>query len=262
MTPTVASAAAISNPPLVPMDRFTRPDGRPQRVMPLMRRIEVVHLSTSQQLCDFTRIVPAMPVFEDAFAAFARNTLIQTERGHVSVEDIWPGDRVRTVEHGFQTLLWRGMTLLVPQANGQDPTMGRLTRIASDALGIARPMSDLLLGPRARLAHAAPGVKQLTGQDRAFVPARDFTDGINVMELTPPAPVQVYHLGFAGHERLLAGGVEVESFHPGPAHALGLRGELLALYLSCFPHMADLEAFGPMALPRLRMADLDLISAA
>ena len=262
MTPAAASAAAISNPPPVLLDRFTRPDGRPQRVMPLMRRIEVVHLSPSQQMCDFTRIVPAMPAFEDAFAAFARNTLIQTERGYLSVEDIWPGDRIRTVEHGFQTVLWRGMTLLVPQANGQDPAMGRLTRIASDALGIARPMSDLLLGPRARIAHAAPGVRQLTGQDRAFVPARDFIDGINVMELAPPGPVQVYHLGFAGHERLLAGGVEVESFHPGPAHALGVRGDLLALYLSCFPHMSDLDDFGPMALPRIRMADLDLINAA
>lgn len=262
MTPTVASATAISNPPAVPTDRFTRPDGRPQRMMPLMRRIEVVHLSPSHQICDFTRIVPAMPAFEDAFAAFARNSLIQTERGHISVEDLWPGDRIRTVEHGFQPLLWRGMTLVVPQAKGQDPAMGRLTRIAADALGHARPMSDLILGPRARLSHAAPGIRQLTGQDRAFLPARDFIDGINVMELTPPAPVQVFHLGFASHERLLAGGVEVESYHPGPAHALGLRGDLLALYLSCFPHMADMDAFGPMALPRLRMADIDLISAA
>ena len=262
MTPTVASAAAVSNPPPVPMDRFTRPDGRPQRVMPLMRRIEVVHLSSSQDVSEFTRIVPATPAFEDAFAAFARNTLIQTERGHVSVEDLWPGDRVRTVDSGFQPLLWRGMTLLVPQANGQDPTMGKLTRVAADALGIARPMSDLILGPRARLAHAAPGIRQLTGQDRAFVPVRDFIDGINVMELTPPAPVQVFHLGFAGHERLLASGVEVESFHPGPAHALGIRGDLMALYLSCFPHMADFEAFGTVALPRLRLNDLDLFNAA
>lgn len=262
MTPSVANSAAIKTLPLVHPDRFTRPDGRPQRMMPLMRRIEVVHLSATQQICDFIRIVPAMPEFEDAFAAFARNTLIQTERGHVSVEDLWPGDMVRTVDHGFQPLLWRGMTLLVPQANGQDPSMGKLTRIAADALGIARPMSDLVLGPRARLAHAAPGIRQLTGQDRAFMPARDFIDGINVLELTPPAPVQVFHLGFASHVRLLAGGVEVESFHPGPAHALGLRGDLLALYMSCFPHMRDMDAFGPMAMPRIRMADLDLISAA
>lgn len=227
-----------------------------------MRRIEVAHLSPTLHVQTVTRIVPAIAAFEDAFAAFARNSLIQTDRGHLSVEDIWPGDRVRTVDDGFQTLLWRGATLLVPQAAGQDPAMGRLTRIAADALGIARPMSDLLLGPRARLAHRAPGMRKLTGQDCALIPVRDFIDGINVLEVTPPAPVQMFHLGFAGHHRLLAGGVEVESFHPGPAHALGLRGELLSLYLSCFPHMPDMEAFGPQTLPRLNLNDLDLFSAA
>ena len=265
MTTTSSLAAGLAAGPKYPpvqLDRFTRPDGRPQRVMPLMRKIEVVHLSPSQEIRDFTRIVPAIAAFEDAFSAFARNTLIQTDRGHISVEDLWPGDMVRTVDHGFQPLLWRGMTLLVPHANGQDPSMGRLTRIAADSLGIARPMSDLILGPRARLSHRAPGVRQLTGQDRAFVPARDFIDGINVMEITPPGPVQVFHLGFAGHQRLLASGVEVESFHPGPTHGLGLRGDLLSLYLSCFPHMSDMAAFGPTALPRLRLNDLELFNAA
>ena len=230
--------------------------------MPLMRKIEVVHLSPTGEIREFTRLVPAIAAFEAAFAAFARNTLIQTDRGHVSAEDILPGDRVRTVDDGFQQVLWRGATLLVPQAAGQDASMGRLTRIAADALGVARPMSDLILGPRARLAHRAPGIRRLTGQDCAMVPARDFIDGINVLEITPPGPVKMFHLGFAGHHRLLAAGVEVESFHPGPTHALGLRGDLLALFLSCFPQMPDIDAFGPMALPRLRLNDLDLFSAA
>jgi len=230
--------------------------------MPLMRRVGIVHLSASHDINDFTRIVPAMPAFEAAFASFARGTLMQTERGLIAVEDLLPGDRLRTVEDGFQTLLWRGGTMIVPQGEGQDPAMRRLTRIAADALGIARPMSDLVLGPRARLSFRAPGIRKLTGQDSALIPARDFIDGINVIELTPPSPVQVFQLGFAAHYRILANGVEVESLHPGPAHALGLRGDLLDLYLSCFPHVADLAAFGPMTMPRLNKADLDLIDAA
>jgi len=36
----------------------------------------------------------------------------------------------------------------------------------------------------------------------------------------------------------------------------------MALYLSCFPHMTDLAAFGPPCLPRLRLQDLDLFNAA
>jgi hypothetical protein len=239
-----------------------RTDGRPQRATPLMRRIEVACLDRGGSVIDFSRVVPAIPVFEDAFCAFARGTLFQTQRGLVAVEDLWPGDGVRTASGGFVPLLWRGTTMIVPHAEGQDPTMGRLTRIAADALGIARPMHDLVLGPRARLAHRAPGVRPLTGQDMALVPARDFIDATQVVELVPPAPVQVFHLAFAKHARLVANGVEVESYHPGPAHAMGLRQDMVPLYLSCFPYLDNIADFGPCALPRLRMADLDLYHVA
>lgn len=239
-----------------------RTDGRPQRVMPLMRRIEVACLGPRGAVTDIARMVPATPIFEDAFCAFTRGNLFQTDRGLIAVEDLWPGDRVRTVTAGFCTLLWRGATMIVPGARDQDPAMGRLTRIAADALGIARPMHDLVLGPRARLVHRAPGIRTLTGQDMALVPARDLVDATQVVELTPPTPVQVFHLGFANHARLIANGVEVESYHPGPAHAMGLRQDLVPLFMSCFPHLEGLSDFGPQILPRLRMADLDLINVA
>ncbi len=254
------------------LDRFPRPaatpagatrsDGRPQRAMPLMRKVDVVSLGANGDINETSRLVPAIAVFEDAFSAFARGTLLQTERGLVAIEDLWPGDRVRTVGNGFQTLLWRGSTMIVPHAQGQDTTMGRLTRIAADALGIARPMHDLVLGPRARLAHRAPAIRAMTGKDIALIPARDFIDGNNVIELTPPAAVPVFHLAFAGHECIIANGVEVESYHPGPAHAMGLRQDLVDLFVSCFPHVTSVEDFGLPALPRLRLTDLDLFNVA
>lgn len=244
--------------------RFAQSDGRSQRVMPLMRKVEIVHLSPTRpnDIADFTRLVPAIPVFEDAFAAFARGTLLPTDHGEVAVEDLWPGMKIRTVEGGMQTLLWRGATVLSSHAKNQDPAMGQLTRIAADSLGIARPMPDLVLGPRARLAHRAPGIKVLTGHDCAAIPARDFIDGVNIVALTPPTSVQVYHLGLAKPHRLVANGVEVESYHPGPAHLVNLRGEMLDLFLSCFPHIRTLEDFGAPLMPRLRLNDLDLFDVA
>jgi hypothetical protein len=254
------------------MDRFprhehapsgsTRTDGRSQRTMPLMRKVEVACLGSNGNVTDAARLVPAVPVFEDAFSAFARGTLLQTDRGLVAIEDLWPGDQVRSVGNGFQTLLWRGSTMIVPHAQGQDATMGRLTRIAADALGIARPMHDLVLGPRARMAHRAPGIRAMTGKEIALIPARDFIDGNNVIELTPPTAVPVFHLAFAGHECIIANGVEMESYHPGPAHAMGLRHDLLDLFLSCFPHLNSVEDFGLPVLPRLRLTDLDLFNVA
>lgn len=261
---TTAGLAVATNKSLVSSGQFSQADGRSPRMMPLMRKVEIVHLTHphSNDIDDFSRLVPAISAFDEAFSAFARGTLLHTERGQMAVEDLLPGDRVRTVDAGFQTLLWRGTTLLSARAKGQDPTMGKLTRIAADALGIARPMPDLVLGPKARLAHRASGVKTLTGQDTALVPGRDFIDGVNVVSLTPPTTVPAFHLGFARHHLLVASGVEVESYHPGPAHLLGLRGDMLSLFLSCFPHVGGLEDFGPPAMPRLSLSDLDLFEVA
>lgn len=239
-----------------------RPGARARGGVPPLRKIEVACLDDRGDIAEFSRLVPALPAFDDAFAAIARGGLIQTDRGTISVEDLLPGDGVRTVDNGFQTLLWKGSTLIHAQAKGQDKTMRRLIRIPADALGIARPSYDLVLGPRARLVHAAPGIRMMTGADRALIPARDFIDDHGFIELAPPVPVPVYHLAFAGHERLAVNGVELESYHPGPLHALGLGQEMQELLLSLFPGRRDLAGFGPQMLPRLRRPDLDLFRVA
>ncbi len=231
-------------------------------MMPLMRRVEVACLSPSGDIIDTPRLVPAIPAFEEPFAAFTRAALVTTDRGLVAVGDLWPGDRVKTVGNGFRTLLWKGSTMLVPQAQGQDPAMGRLTRIAADALGIARPMPDLVLGPSARIAHRAAAVERLTGQPVAMIPARDFIDGCAILEIVPPSPVEMFHLGFAGHEIVVANGVEVESYHPGPVHNLGLRPDYMDLFLSCFPHLSAIGDFGLPTVARLRLADLERVRVA
>lgn len=288
-TPPAAGLAAGSQKAPVRLDRVTQngtsgegvrhappklpgtPDpaqagGRPAARLPTMRRVTIQYLppgeSDPNRSAEVTRIVPSLPAFDEAFAAFARGTLFQTERGPVAVEDLWPGDGLRTVDDGFQPLLWRGSTLIVPRVGGQTRAMGTLTRIAADALGIARPMPDLILGPAARLAHRAPGIAAMTGKPTAFIPARDFIDGDQVIELSPPAAVEVFHLALGGHARLIANGVEVESYHPGSLHATGLRRDLVPLFLSCFPHLPDLETAGPPLLQRLRLHDLDLFRVA
>lgn len=243
------------SPPVL-RGRNARDDGRPRRMTPLMRRVEVACLSPDGEITQSTRFLPAMRAFEEPFAAFTRATLVPTERGLTAVGDLWPGDRVRTVDGRFETLLWKGSTMLVPQAGRQDPAMGRLTRIAADALGVARPMHDLVLGPSARIVHRACAVGRLTGKDAALIPARDFVDGCGILEIMPPAPVEICHLGFAGHEIFTANGVEVESYHPGPLHELGLRADYLELLRSCLGHLDLSGEQEPTVWPRLRRRDL------
>jgi hypothetical protein len=237
------------------------PDPRHRRAA-LMRRVEIAALMPSGEVEEGTRLVPSLPPFEDAFAAFARGTLLAGPRRSTAVEDLWPGDEVRTADGLHVRLRWKGSTMIVPRAEGQDPAMTRLTRIAAEALGVSKPPHDLVLGPRARVVSRRAGVRLLTGREAALIPAADLVDGVTAVEVTPATPVEVFHLLFDRHERLLADGVEVESYHPGPLHALPLRGDQLGLFLSCFPHLPDLLAFGEPCLPRLRLQDLDLFDAA
>jgi len=239
---------------------------RAQRGAPLLRKVEIICLMPGGEIREVARLVPALPAFEEAFAAFARGTILPTSRGLVAVEDLWPGMEVRTATGEMRTLLWRGSTMVVPMAEGRhggpDPAMSRLTRIGADALGIARPTHDLVLGPRARVVHRGPGVRALTGSDAALVLACDLARDEAIVGIAPATPVQVFHLDFDRHERLVANGVEVESYHPGPAAAFPLGGELLALWLSCMPHRRALADFGEPALPRILGRDLDLFDAA
>ncbi|SDF10250.1 Hint domain-containing protein [Limimaricola pyoseonensis] len=240
-----------------------RPVGAPPRPRPsLMRRIEILCVCPRHpgDIIERSDTVPALPVFEDAVSAIARGALLPTDRGLVAIEDLWPGDKVKTATQGFRTLLWRGSTTIVAGVRGQAPEMGRLTRISADALGIARPMHDLLLGPAARLVRRGAAIERITGHRAAAIPAHDLLDGLGVVEVTPPSGVQVFHLGFERQQRLVVNGVEMESYHPGPAQLAQLDGETRSLFLACFPHLSRIEDFGPPALPRLRLSDLEMVA--
>jgi len=131
----------------VPTDRIaSQPDGRLPRARPLMRKYEVAHLSPSHDIEEFTRVAPAAPLFEDAFAAIGRGAIVQTEMGPVAIEDLLPGDMVKTTSNGFQRLRWRGTMTIVPGAQNKRPEMGTMTRITADAMGLGRPGPDLVLG--------------------------------------------------------------------------------------------------------------------
>ncbi|WP_368184683.1 Hint domain-containing protein [Aestuariibius sp. HNIBRBA575] len=225
-----------------------------------MRKYEVAHLANNGDIAEFSRIAPATAAFEESFAAFARGTLFQTNHGQMAIEDILPGDEIQTVDAGFQPLIWRGGMTIIPGAVGQSPDMGTLIRVSADSLGIARPMFDLILGPKARLFNGSHNAQVLSRTDGAYIPARDYIDGNNVIELAPPSPVQVFHLGFAHQHRVVANGVEVETQHPGTLHELGLRGDMLTLYMSLFPHVQQFSDFGALRYPRLRKSDLDMLN--
>lgn len=238
--------------------RFARKDGRPQRNQPLMRKYEVAHLTKDNQIEDLTILAPANPTFESCFGAIARGGVVATDQGMLAVEDLLPGDMVKTVDNGFQPLIWKGSINLVP---GQIDSGLGLLRIATDSFGAGHPMPDLVLGSYARTFHASDAIRRRLSREGAFVPVADLVDGIHVIEIRPVAAVRLYQLGFELHERVAVNGVEIETLHPGPTHQMRLPREHMNIPGTLFPHKPHLDDFGLMRFPRLNVGDLDVIRA-
>lgn len=260
-----AAVSAVSNglvpvrPKVVPQIGYPRPAVRPQRAPAKTRRYEISWLSPTGDVECATRLAPAMAQFEEAFSAFARGTVLMTDEGPVAVEDLVPGSRVMTLEGGFSRLMWVGsMTIFPPHAvDGVEPAL--MTRITADAFGLGRPTPDLILGPRARILLRDQRFTSATGIGAAYAPAASFIDGVSIIEVTPIAPIPVYHIVLENQGSVRAAGLEVESYHPGTAFSESADAQLAELFLALFPHMRSLADFGRLAHPRLSAADMDRV---
>ena len=151
-------------------------------------------------------------------------------------------------------LLWKGSITLVPGA----PTLGdepKLYRVMHDAFGLARPAQDQTFGPGARRLDRDPKIRAAMGAEMALVPLSAVADGHAVIEVTPVSPTRVYHLVCEEHETILAAGLEVETFHPGPETPISLPEEMQAVFMQFFPHLNHMSAFGRLATPRVTAED-------
>lgn len=256
---------AISLPVEQPPARVPHglPVPRPVRAMPLTRRYEALWCDAAGVLQDSVRLAPATPLFEEAFSALARGSVIATEAGPVAVEDLVPGMRARTGEGGLARVSWIGSMVIYPERTPGEETRESvtLTRITAEALGVGRPVPDLVLGPRARLCLRDPRLESVIGRAAAYVPARAFIDGVSVIEVMPVAPVTVYHVSLEQHGSLRVGGLEVEAFHPGEGVERMIDPRMLSLFEAQFPHLASLADFGPLAHPRLTRFEVESLWA-
>ena len=193
------------------------------------------------------RRIPALPQFDQAFGAFAQGTLMKTEHGYMAVEDLQPGDRVDTATGDTDEVIWIGSTLFSPRDEGEQM---RLTRLTADSFGVNRPTNCISLGRAARVLQTAPDMRGAMGATPLMTPAHHFVDGVSVIEVTPPTGIRLFHVATRKHRALIAGGLEVESFHPGAQPTQFMSQTLRDVYLSCFPHIEQLGEFGPMAYQR------------
>lgn len=192
--------------------------------------------------------VPALNLFESAFSAFARGTLLQGTDRDIAVEDLQPGDDLWTTSGNPAQVLWIGSANFAPSdANGRRMS---LVRIMADSFGEGRPETFLTLGPSARILQTPPHLRAGGAPGALLTPVTEFIDGVNVIEVSPPTPVTLFHIVLDRHAAIRAGGLECETFHPGSQAVRSVSHSVRDLFLSMFPHIAHVTDFGPLAHAR------------
>jgi len=226
-----------------------------------LRRYEVSALLKNGDVSQTRHIAPALPMFEDAFCAFTRGSLVETPHGPMAIEDLLPGDEVLTQDGASETVLWKGSVTLIP---GREDTRGRtrpLTRIMADTFGMQKPMSGVIAGPAARLLGTPSHMRHLYGSQPMLIPVGEFQDGMGVIETLPPTPIELFHICLRKHSVIRVDGLQFETYHPGSNAVRMISHSLRSIYLNLFYHIESLSDFGPLLLPRAGDGEIDAITA-
>ena len=217
---------------------------------PQLRRFEVSALLSNGTVAETRHIAPALPLFENAFCAFTRGTLVQTDMGPVAIEDLWPGDMIATQTGEYQPLIWKGSTSLVPARADSKGQTHPLTSFMADSFGMQKPMSCVVAGPAARLLCTPPHMRRDASDKKLLTPVQDFQDGMNIFETSPPTVVDMFHLCLPQHAVIQVGGLEFETYHPGPNELKLVSYPIKTLFLNLFSHADAIADFGPLAFER------------
>ena len=213
----------------------------------ITRQYEVSALRADGSLNVFQFRAPAIPLIDNAFSAFAHGALLATPYGPVAIEDLRPGDTLKTANGDPAEVVWIGSSTFAPAPNGTNTS---LVRIMADTFGPSRPASFVTVGPAARLLQTPAHLKSANGDAPMLTPAREFVDNINVIDVTPPTPVRLFHICLTRHCAVDVGGIKMETFHPGNTLLRDATYTQRDFFLSMFPRIAHPTDFGSLAYPR------------
>jgi len=152
-----------------------------------------------------------------AVPCFGPGVMIDTENGSLPVDWLATGDRLLTLDHGYQPILWIGRTRM--RANDMAAcTALRPVTVPADRFGPDGPIRDLVLSPEHRVLVASARIELATGNNQALAPCRFlFATSEQQADAGPfPDDFCYYHVLLARHEIIRAEGLWVESFFPGP----------------------------------------------
>lgn len=186
-----------------------------------------------------------------AVTCFAPGTMIETASGLVAVEALQVGQRVRTLDHGYEKVRWIGRRTV--SGRGVNAPI----RFLPGAIGNAR---ELVVSPQHRMLVQGWQAELISGATQVLVAAKHLVNGDTIV-VSPRDSVDYLHVCFDRHEIIFAEGVATESFQPGDYVLQGdrkLRKELAEI----FPELAGQGGVvaWASARPVLRAAEARLVA--
>ncbi|WP_149141349.1 Hint domain-containing protein [Gemmobacter caeruleus] len=173
---------------------------------------------------------------ENIVACFTPGTAIVTDRGEVAVENLRPGQRVMTRDHGLQPIRWVGQRRLGIGELIADPAL-QPVRIRKGALGQGLPERDMLVSRQHRMLVTGQRAELMFGTDEVLVRAIHLV-GQPGIECAALREVTYIHLLFDRHELVLGDGAWSESFQPGDRSLAGLDCPTRDEVVKLFPDLA------------------------
>ena len=186
---------------------------------------------------------------ETIVPCFTPGTMIATDRGEVDVDTLAVGDRVLTMDHGYQEIRWIGRRDLGAADLARLPKL-RPVLIAKDALGEGMPARDLRVSPQHRLLLRGARAELLTGEAEVLAPAVHFVGRPGVARDAAAAGLRYIHLMFDRHEIVRSNGLWSESFQPGAATLSSLDDAVREELFTLFP---GLSVPGAVPYPAARL---------
>jgi len=175
-------------------------------------------------------------------ACFVAGARIATDRGPVAVQSLEPGDRVLTLDHGYQTLRWRGQRSM--------PSQGVFAAVSIPA-GTFGDHGALRVSPQHRLLIRGWQAEIYCGDPEVLVKASHLVRAGLLRQDHSGAAVTYCHLLFDRHEIINSEGLWSESYLPGPATLASHDEETRAELFAMFPELeGDPQAYGPSARPQ------------
>lgn len=180
----------------------------------------------------------------NAPVCFVAGTRIATAKGEVAVETLRADDRVWTLDHGFQPVLWIGRkrTSFGHGAHRHQPVL-----IKAGAMGHGLPLADLRLSPQHRLLVQGPEARRFERGALAKVKALTSLPGI--VQETACTSVEYIQILLPQHGLVLANGLPAETFLPRGYGLNSLDGNARTEVLALVPALMDDpdHGYGPPA---------------